>query len=1149
MRALGPVEFAVDGIPVIPGGPRESAVAATLALVGSGRAVSAGLLAEAVWGDDLPPTSRKTLQAYVSRLRARGLPITTDRTGYRLADPSTLDVDAHRFESALEAARAASLDGRHLAARTALEEGLALWRGDALAGVADFPGLAPIAAGLEERRITALEDRGDEELALGDPNVVSRVVELVGRHPHRERLWGQLMLGLYRAGRQADALEAFQRCRQLLVQDLGIEPGHALRDLERRLLIQDPALDPERVSRPGRSGVLTVLMSDIESSTPRWERDPAAMGADLATHDALLGEVIDRHGGSVWKSTGDGLYATFPVPAASVAAAVEAQQALAKQRWAGAGGGLLVRIAIVTGVAEPRDGDWFGPAVNRAARLLEAANGGQVLLAASTVELVGSELPAGVELRYLGAHRFRGLPEERVHDLAVPGVPMPPSRLRTGGPRLRIAPPRTSFVGRGPDLDGIATKLESTRLLTLTGIGGTGKTRLAIEVARRLVDAFADGVYFAELSSITDPAALGAVLAAAVEAPAATEVTSTPTSPMDAVVAHLESREALLLLDNCEHLLNEVEDVVGMILDGCPRITVLATSREAIGAAGEAVWQVRSLEASGSSTSEAAMLFLERAEAADASFRREQADRDTIDRLCDRLDGLPLAIELAAAMVPTMTPSELLSRIDDRFSILHGGRRRVARQQTLQATLDWSWDLLDEEAREVLRRLSVAPGTWSLDAVEGVCGASPAIVDRLVRSSLLTAERFGDEVRYRLLETVRLYAESQLVAGGVADAARARHRDWWLARCEAVPLEQSLCDDRVGQRLVRDLAHVRAALEQSLGEGRRDLVARQVAAAAGAWLHGPRTEAATWLVRALDGGDDLHARARAIVLVQFLDLSSPELSEPDRLLAEAMTALDPIDGMWAVAAALRSVWWSIYSGFSGAPEDIDRYDRHLAAALDGAARQTPGWRTITLFLLGWCQLSDLGRQRRAVELLEQSAAHLPPRSAALASQVFGALSIGYHLLGRFQEAVTAFERSLAAKPDATDSEVDDMLLRAMALVRATDGRPTEAHAVVLRLLEREQWMDRPSYAGDVLLLTAALAVIAGDHERGALLLAGATQLGPVFGSPVTYGLYRRYRPIAQAGLGDRARAVRDRGRSMSREELVELAKRPLGTVP
>lgn len=255
--------------------------------------------------------------------------------------------------------------------------------------------------------------------------------------------------------------------------------------------------------------------------------------------------------------------------------------------------------------------------------------------------------------------------------------------------------------------------------------------------------------------------------------------------------------------------------------------------------------------------------------------------------------------------------------------------------------------------------------------------------------------------------------------------------------------------------------------------------------------------------------------------------------------------LEPDDGARAVAFALRAAWWGIYSGVSGSPEDVARYERYLAAATSEAESVTAGWRAAASFLVGWVQLSDPRRHDQAVAAMEEASHHLPSWAPTLGSELLGALSVGQHLVGQYEASSSTMKQALATNPGVLESDTDDMVLRARALVLAVEGRRTEAHSVVLRLLAREQWMARPSYAGDAIVLAAALTIIAGDHERGALLLAGATQLGPVFGSPMTYGLYHRYRPIAQAALGHRARAVRDRGRAMLPDELIDLAKRPL----
>src|SRR5262245_27401277 len=532
------------------------------------------------------------------------------------------------------------------------------------------------------------------------------------------------------------------------------------------------------------------------------------MRAALARHDALLRRAMRGHGGHVVKPTGDGLHAAFARAPDALGAALAAQRALAAEPW-GLPTPLRARLGLHTGAAEERDGDYFGPAVNRAARVMQAGHGGQVLLSAVTAGLVRGELPAGAGLRDLGEHRLKDLLEpEGLVQLLAPGLPEHFPAPRTLGTHPNNLPLQlTSFVGRARALAAVHDLLGRARLLTLTGAGGCGKTRLALQAAAEAVDAHPDGVWFVDLAPLADAALLPAAVLAALG------LQETPGRPaMAALVEHLRLRGLLLVVDNCEHLVDACARLVDALLRACPRLAVLATSREMLSVPGEAAWRVPSLAlpdawaptpaADDLARYEAIALFVERARLVQSDFVLAAANADAVRQVCGRLDGIPLALELAAARVRVLPVEQIAARLDDRFRLLTGGSRTaLRRQQTLKALVDWSYDLLSGAERAVLRRLAVFSGGWALGAGEAVCaddpGAGPsdavADVDRaevldvltaLVDKSLVQAEPRAGEERYRLLETIRQYAEDKLLDAGEAAAVRARHRDWCLALAE-----------------------------------------------------------------------------------------------------------------------------------------------------------------------------------------------------------------------------------------------------------------------------------------------------------------------------------------------------------------------------
>jgi predicted ATPase/class 3 adenylate cyclase len=546
------------------------------------------------------------------------------------------------------------------------------------------------------------------------------------------------------------------------------------------------------------AGLSTFLITDIEGSTRLWEEHAAAMGPALALHDRLLRGAIEGAGGTVIKTTGDGILAVFDDPAVALGAALAAQRALRDAAW-GEIGQLKVRMALHAGTAESRDGDFFGPALNRSARILAIAHGGQVICSAVAAVLARDRLPAEVELRDLGSHRLRDLDRpEQVFQVEVPDLQRDFPPLRSLSTRRSNLPLQlTSFVGREKEVAEVEALLGRHRLVTLIGVGGTGKTRLMLEAAGHVADRFADGAWLAELAPIADASQVPSEVARALGAP---EVAGVPT--MAIVTAFLADKDVLLLMDNAEHLVDGVATVVERLLAAAPRLRIIATSREALTVPGEAVLQLQSLscpvistarpagfevedvDLSAAGGTEAVRLFVERAAAVDPGFTLGQGNVAAISEICRRLDGIPLAIELAAARVSAMSPEDIAKRLGDRFRLLAGGRRTaVPRQQTLHALIDWSWDLLTEDDRRLLRRLSVFVGGWTAATAAEVVGDADvrldeiALVDgltRLVDRSLVLVDR-GTTTRYRMLETIRQYAREKLIATGEVAEVADRH--------------------------------------------------------------------------------------------------------------------------------------------------------------------------------------------------------------------------------------------------------------------------------------------------------------------------------------------------------------------------------------
>jgi predicted ATPase len=568
---------------------------------------------------------------------------------------------------------------------------------------------------------------------------------------------------------------------------------------------------------------VTFLFTDVEGSTRRWEKDADGMRTALAAHDAVLRNAIEGHGGWLFKHTGDGVCAAFASPRSAVDAAVAAQRVLE----------LPVRMGIATGEAEMRDGDYFGTVLNRAARVMAAGHGGQVLVAESTAGLL-----SGVDLVDLGPRRLRDVPAPvGVFQVRAPG-------LQTDFPALRaldtspgnLRPAATSFIGRDAELVEVQAALREHRVVTLTGVGGVGKTRLALEVAAHLADEFPDGVWFFELAAVTDPAAVPDAVAAVLG------ITQQPgKSVAESVAAALEGRVRLLVFDNCEHVRDAAADLVEAILAASATVRILATSREGLGVADEQLWLVPSLEVAAGIDSAAVELFVERARSVASRFALSNADDGTaVVDICRRLDGIPLAIELAASRMASMTASDVRDRLDHRFRLLVGSRRGLERHHTLRHAVAWSYDLLDDEEKPLLERCSVFAGGFDLHSACAVMGsdddfATLDLLDALVRKSLLLADRSSGHARFSMLETIRQFAEDQLVARGEASEIRAAHSRYFAGReADILALWDSPRQRQAHDWFSVELANLRTAFRWAADHGDLD-VAAPIASYAG-WL-------------------------------------------------------------------------------------------------------------------------------------------------------------------------------------------------------------------------------------------------------------------------------------------------------------------------
>ncbi|WP_419538704.1 LuxR C-terminal-related transcriptional regulator [Mycobacterium colombiense] len=648
------------------------------------------------------------------------------------------------------------------------------------------------------------------------------------------------------------------------------------------------------------TGTVTLLLADVEGSTRLWETQPDEMTVAVARLDQILADVVAAHDGvrPVEQGEGDSFVVAFARASDAVACALDLQRApLAPIR---------LRIGINTGEVRLRDeGNYIGPTINRTARLRDLAHGGQTVLSGATELLVVDQLPLHVSLTDLGTHPLRDLPRpERVIQLCHPDLPndFPPLRTPKDGVTHNLPVELTNFIGRQSEITSVRKALAANRLVTLTGAGGAGKTRLAVHVAADLAGDFSDGVRFIDLAPIAHPDVVSVTAARALGL-----YDQPDRSTIDTLLRFLRHRQMLLVLDNCEHLLDASAGLVAALLAAAPKLTVLATSRESLGVSGEAIWQVPSL----SLADDAIELFADRGRLAKAEFSITDDNASAVTEICRRLDGMPLAIELAAARVRSLSLDEIVDSLHDRFRLLTGGSRTaVRRQQTLRASVDWSHALLTDTERILFRRLAVFLDGFDLDAAQAVTGADGVqrhqVLDQLsllVDKSLVIAENVSGTTRYRLLETVRQYALEKLGESGEADAVRTRHREYYASMATMLDVPaRSDYEQRIDQAEA-EIDNLRAAFAWSRDDSDVDQALALSSSLQPLWLaRGRIREGWAWFDAALGDLDAgklevtaaVHARALVDKALLSIWIGDPNIKEEaERAIALARQIDDP----------------------------------------------------------------------------------------------------------------------------------------------------------------------------------------------------------------------------------------------------------------
>ena len=822
---------------------------------------------------------------------------------------------------------------------------------------------------------------------------------------------------------------------------------------------------------PVPSGTITFLFTDVVGSTRLWAADPEAMSAALRVHDQILADTVAKYEGHVFSTAGDSFAAAFARASAAVECADAVQQGLAGVDW-GTWPELTVRIGLHQGEAEERDANYFGPAVNQAARIMATAHGGQTVLSD------GVRDASGVVARDLGTHTLRDI-EVPVHLSQLGDTEFPPL-WSVGAGIVSLPSPRTSLVGRDEAIDDVRRLVAAHRLVTLTGVGGCGKTRLAIEVAYREVPSHPEGVWFVDLSTIADEVALPGVFASALSV-----AISPGTDATGQIATYLAPREALLVVDNCEHVIDAAAECIDALLEASPGLRVVTTSRESLEVEGEFTWKVPSL-ATGSRAA-AVELFVERARAAGATLPDDPRTLAEIGEVVERLDGIPLAIELAAARTRSMSVTEIRDLLDDRFSLLSGGARRSRqRQATLEGTVQWSYDLLDDGEQAMLQTLSVFAGGFAVADVAVVADVpehrARDLVDALAAKSLVDVTRDSlGQVRHRLLETIRLFALARLVDAGGAVAARDRHLDHFSQQGTALSLDVWWQMDQV-IRMGREYENFRSAIIWALERDRTDAAVRLAAMGAEAACSRGEGPLAIDVLRR-EAQLVPHDRGFALAALGWVLVTIGDIEGAMAAVRDAHEVAREHPGDYVILVLIdESLVVQIFG-------DVRRSGELFYEARDRAAAAGGSYLVVgcDLFVAAWLMIpmrfDEAARVARAALASAPEFGYRHVLETGLAWSLLAA--------GRIEEAVEVVAHFTPVPPGSQWAHSNTITTH--LVMGHTEGH--EAAARSLAPAAREAILRRPKLISDFLVAFAYLSYLAGDLDRVAEIISVTLPFG------------------------------------------------------